>query len=246
MHGPSELGEQGSVPLVLPSFSTGAAKDSARSQRGAFGKYGTAKAAHAHALLSRQHPAAFGGSLTLFGWALRPASSQGLQFSVIVTEGRPDSTGIKMAQKLDAEHIPVTLVLDSCVAYIMDRWEAYGTRCTVPGYGRHGQDCVSMYGWLAWIGGCACAAVKHREVGPCAYQPRDCCVLVCARCTFEQDACTSPCAPPPQPLLAHHHTTTAQGGHGADGRRRGGGERRHHQQAGHVRHRAGGAGGYTM
>lgn len=52
---------------------------------------------------------------------LQQAFSSGLQFSVIVTEGRPDSTGIKMAQKLDAEHIPVTLVLDSCVAYIMDR-----------------------------------------------------------------------------------------------------------------------------
>ncbi|EFJ40741.1 eukaryotic translation initiation factor 2B alpha [Volvox carteri f. nagariensis] len=45
----------------------------------------------------------------------------GLQFSVIVTEGRPDGTGITLAKKLDAEKIPVTLVLDSCVAYIMDR-----------------------------------------------------------------------------------------------------------------------------
>ncbi len=62
-------------------------------------------------------------------------SSQGLQFSVIVTEGRPDSTGIKMAQKLDAEHIPVTLVLDSCVAYIMDRWGA--GRVRTAGVRRH-------------------------------------------------------------------------------------------------------------
>ncbi|GLC48199.1 hypothetical protein PLESTB_000069900 [Pleodorina starrii] len=52
---------------------------------------------------------------------LQQAFSSGLQFSVIVTEGRPDGTGIIMAKKLDTENIPVTLVLDSCVAYIMDR-----------------------------------------------------------------------------------------------------------------------------
>ncbi|PNW72518.1 hypothetical protein CHLRE_16g687518v5 [Chlamydomonas reinhardtii] len=52
---------------------------------------------------------------------LQQAFSSGMQFSVIVTEGRPDGTGITMAKKLDAENIPVTLVLDSCVAYIMDR-----------------------------------------------------------------------------------------------------------------------------
>ncbi|PNH01379.1 Translation initiation factor eIF-2B subunit alpha, partial [Tetrabaena socialis] len=50
---------------------------------------------------------------------LQPA--QGLQFSVVVTEGRPDGTGIAMAKKLDADSIPVTLVLDSGVGYIMDR-----------------------------------------------------------------------------------------------------------------------------
>ncbi|GLI68480.1 hypothetical protein VaNZ11_012906 [Volvox africanus] len=52
---------------------------------------------------------------------LQQAFSSGLQFSVIVTEGRPDGTGITMAKKLDVENIPVTLVLDSCVGYIMDK-----------------------------------------------------------------------------------------------------------------------------
>jgi hypothetical protein len=54
--------------------------------------------------------------------ALPPPPScrvQGLQFSVIVTEGRPDGTGLAMARKLDGQGIPVTLVLDSAAASIM-------------------------------------------------------------------------------------------------------------------------------
>ena len=47
--------------------------------------------------------------------------SQGSKFSVIVTEGRPDSTGISMARLLEKAGVPVTIVLDSAAAYVMDR-----------------------------------------------------------------------------------------------------------------------------
>lgn len=40
---------------------------------------------------------------------------------MIVCEGRPDDTGNMTARKLDEMGIPVTLVLDSGVGYIMER-----------------------------------------------------------------------------------------------------------------------------
>lgn len=40
---------------------------------------------------------------------------------MVVTEGRPDSTGLKMARALDELGIPTTLVLDSGVAYALER-----------------------------------------------------------------------------------------------------------------------------
>ena len=46
---------------------------------------------------------------------------QGLNFSVIITEGRPDATGLKMVRALDDMNVPSTLVLDSGVAYVMER-----------------------------------------------------------------------------------------------------------------------------
>ena len=62
----------------------------------------------------------------LLGCALHLTSilcfgSQGTQFSVIVTEGRPDATGVRMAKALDEMGIPSTLILDSGVAYSMER-----------------------------------------------------------------------------------------------------------------------------
>ncbi len=39
----------------------------------------------------------------------------------MVTEGRPDGTGIFMARQLEKLGVPVTIVLDSGVAYTMDR-----------------------------------------------------------------------------------------------------------------------------
>jgi hypothetical protein len=52
---------------------------------------------------------------------LQRAAQQGVRFSVIVTEGRPDETGLSMARALDEQHVPVTLVLDSGAAYILER-----------------------------------------------------------------------------------------------------------------------------
>lgn len=50
----------------------------------------------------------------------RKAISQGAQFSVVVTEGRPDETGLQMARALTDLHIPVVAILDAGVAYAMD------------------------------------------------------------------------------------------------------------------------------
>ena len=52
---------------------------------------------------------------------LRKAAASGRQFSVIVTEGRPDETGLTMARALEDLKIPVTVVLDSGVGYVMER-----------------------------------------------------------------------------------------------------------------------------
>lgn len=54
--------------------------------------------------------------LVLFGVAV-----QNINFSVIVTEGRPDSTGITMAKSLSDLGVPVTMVLDSGVAYALEK-----------------------------------------------------------------------------------------------------------------------------
>jgi len=51
---------------------------------------------------------------------LRRAASAGRQFSVIVTEGRPDETGLGMARLISELGVPVTMVLDSAVGYIME------------------------------------------------------------------------------------------------------------------------------
>ncbi|KIY99635.1 Translation initiation factor eIF-2B subunit alpha [Monoraphidium neglectum] len=52
---------------------------------------------------------------------LQRAVSQGINFSVVVTEGRPDGTGQSMARALDELGVPVTMVLDSGVAYALER-----------------------------------------------------------------------------------------------------------------------------
>eukprot|EP00887_Chlorella_sp_A99_P002792 scaffold6.g2792.t1 len=52
---------------------------------------------------------------------LRKAAAAGKQFRVIVTEGRPDETGLTMARVLEELRLPVTVVLDSGVGYIMER-----------------------------------------------------------------------------------------------------------------------------
>jgi translation initiation factor eIF-2B subunit alpha len=52
---------------------------------------------------------------------LRRAAASQRQFSVVVTEGRPDGTGAVMARLLDEIGIPTTVVLDSGVGYAMER-----------------------------------------------------------------------------------------------------------------------------
>ena len=72
---------------------------------------------------------------------LRRAVASGQQFSVIVTEGRPDETGVAMARVLDELQIPVTMILDSAVGYVMERY------CFCCGGGR---------GTLPYAHECAC------------------------------------------------------------------------------------------
>ena len=83
--------------------------------------------------------------------------SQGTQFSVIVTEGRPDATGIKMTKALDEMGIPSTLILDSGVAYSMER--CAGGRVMFWGEGHAREVCSrgGLFGerpiWLfRWVG----------------------------------------------------------------------------------------------
>nr|XP_024399407.1 translation initiation factor eIF-2B subunit alpha-like isoform X2 [Physcomitrium patens]PNR38039.1 hypothetical protein PHYPA_021150 [Physcomitrium patens] len=51
---------------------------------------------------------------------LKLAASEGKDFNVVCTEGRPDNTGAEMAKELVPAGIPVTLVLDAGVAYMME------------------------------------------------------------------------------------------------------------------------------
>jgi len=51
---------------------------------------------------------------------LRRAASKGQQFSVVVTEGRPDEAGLKMAKALAESGIPVTVIIDSAVAWSLE------------------------------------------------------------------------------------------------------------------------------
>ncbi|KAH9308847.1 hypothetical protein KI387_036758, partial [Taxus chinensis] len=52
---------------------------------------------------------------------LKMAALNGKHFSVICTEGRPDNTGIEMSKELIAAGVPVKLILDSAVAYTMEK-----------------------------------------------------------------------------------------------------------------------------
>ena len=49
------------------------------------------------------------------------AVNQGKRFSVIVTEARPDDIGYITAKTLQESKVPVKIVMDSAVAYIMDK-----------------------------------------------------------------------------------------------------------------------------
>ena len=49
------------------------------------------------------------------------AAKEGRHFSVVVTEGRPDTDGHTAARELRKEGIPVTLICDGAVGYIMEQ-----------------------------------------------------------------------------------------------------------------------------
>ena len=51
---------------------------------------------------------------------LRRAASKGQQFSVVVTEGRPDGAGLAMARALSESGIPATVIIDSAVAWALE------------------------------------------------------------------------------------------------------------------------------
>ena len=52
---------------------------------------------------------------------LKRAVADGTHFSVIVTEGRPTESGIKMAKALLVAGIPTTVIMDAGVAHCMER-----------------------------------------------------------------------------------------------------------------------------
>eukprot|EP00271_Cylindrocystis_brebissonii_P014633 TRINITY_DN36065_c0_g1_i1.p1 TRINITY_DN36065_c0_g1~~TRINITY_DN36065_c0_g1_i1.p1 ORF type:complete len:313 (-),score=63.31 TRINITY_DN36065_c0_g1_i1:262-1200(-) len=49
------------------------------------------------------------------------AAARGKNFRVICTEGRPDNAGVRMATSLTKCDVPVTLVLDAAVGFVMER-----------------------------------------------------------------------------------------------------------------------------
>ncbi|KAL0032838.1 hypothetical protein WJX77_002173 [Trebouxia sp. C0004] len=51
---------------------------------------------------------------------LQQVVDNGVQFSVVVTEGRPDGTGLTMAHALSKMKVPCTIVLDSAVAFALE------------------------------------------------------------------------------------------------------------------------------
>lgn len=48
------------------------------------------------------------------------AVKQGKRFRVLVTEARPDCIGLQTAQRLKEANVPVTLVVDAAVGYVME------------------------------------------------------------------------------------------------------------------------------
>lgn len=52
---------------------------------------------------------------------LQHAVSQGVHFTVIVTEGRVAEAGLEWARKLAPLRVPVSVILDSAAAFHLDR-----------------------------------------------------------------------------------------------------------------------------
>ena len=68
--------------------------------------------------------------------------AQGIQFSVVITEGRPDETGLTMAQALDNMRVPTIAILDSAVAYALEAF-----RCALPAQAGHSRTSVCSLLW---------------------------------------------------------------------------------------------------
>ena len=45
---------------------------------------------------------------------------------MVLTEGRPDETGLTMARALDDMHVPVIAILDSAIAYALEAFRCAG------------------------------------------------------------------------------------------------------------------------
>lgn len=68
--------------------------------------------------------------------------AQGIQFSVVITEGRPDETGLTMAQALDNMRVPTIAILDSAVAYALEAF-----RCALPAQAGHSRTTACSLLW---------------------------------------------------------------------------------------------------
>lgn len=62
--------------------------------------------------------------------------AQGIQFSVVITEGRPDETGLTMAQALDNMRVPTIAILDCAVAFALEAF-----RCAA----------LPAHPWQCWV-----------------------------------------------------------------------------------------------
>jgi len=89
--------------------------------------------------------------------AMREAARQGRQFSVYVTESQPDCEGKKMVEELAAEKIPVTMILDAAVGYIMER-----VTCVMVG----AEGVCENGGIINKIGSCSMATLAHLKNKP--------------------------------------------------------------------------------
>ena len=66
---------------------------------------------------------------------LQRAVHQGAHFSLVVTECRLEEAGLKWAKELAPMGVPVSIILDSAVAYHMDRYASTNQACSATCFG---------------------------------------------------------------------------------------------------------------